>query len=264
MAETVLVTGAVSGIGAATTRRFAEAGTTVVACDLDRAGGAALAAELGAPHHFVPLDVGSFEAWAGVASAVAERHGSLDGLVLNAGVMLRPIGTNAMDGDLSPSVLNPATYRRVMGVNCDGVVYGLLACHDLLAAAPDAGAVVLDSTAGLWGFALDPIYAMSKHALTGLVRSWAPALARDGIRLTAVCPGGIETRMCPPDLAEEIASRNGFAGPEYAAAAIERAVRSGRPGEFWMARSADKGTWQYQLPEPPTGPPPGATLVPLD
>jgi NAD(P)-dependent dehydrogenase (short-subunit alcohol dehydrogenase family) len=264
MTARVLVTGAASGIGAATARRFAKAGATVIVCDVNRDGGSALVDELGFPHEFIHLDVASFEAWASAIAAVQARHSQLDGLVLNAGVMLRPIGANAMDGDLSPSVLNADTYRRVMGVNCDGVVYGLLACHDLLAAASDAGVVVLDSTAGLWGFALDPIYAMSKHALTGLVQSWAPALERDGIRLTAVCPGGIETQMCPPDLAEEIASRRGFAGPEYAAAAIERAVRAGRPGEFWMARSADKGTWRYDLPEPPVGPPSGVDFVPLE
>ena len=86
-------------------------------------------------------------------------------------------------------------YRRMMSVNVDGVVFGLQTLLPLLA--PGAAIVVTASLAGVTPYAIDPLYAMSKHAVVGLVRSLAPELSRRGIRIHALCPGAVATEIIP-------------------------------------------------------------------
>ena len=179
--KVVLVTGGASGLGRATALALAEAGAEVVIADRDAEGGAAVAAKVGG--HFVATDVADLEANRAMVAFARERCGRLDLAYLNAGVT-SGCGLGE-DFDL-------AAYRRAMGVNLDGVVFGT---HAVLAAlrendGPDRGAIVATaSLAGLTAVPMEPIYSANKHAVVGLARSLGPALAFEGIRFNAVCPG---------------------------------------------------------------------------
>jgi NAD(P)-dependent dehydrogenase (short-subunit alcohol dehydrogenase family) len=155
----------------------------VLALDVDDAKGSALAEETGALYRV--LDVGDLDQWQQFADYLAsesERLGSPTYIHLNAGIQIAP-----PDVPLSEYQLEAATlerYRRMMSVNVDGVVFGLQTLLPLLA--PGAAIVVTASLAGVTPYAIDPLYAMSKHAVVGLVRSLAPELVQT--RHSYTCP----------------------------------------------------------------------------
>jgi len=188
MSERVaLITGAAGGFGRALTETLTARGTKVVACDVDEAAGNELAEATGAL--FVACDVSDPEQnEAAVAVAVAE-YGGLDMAFLNAGVAF---GTQLGEG------FDPAAYRRAMGVNIDGVVFGVNAVLPAMKARGGGAIVATASLAGLTPVPMDPVYAANKHAVVGLVRSLGPVLAADGIRINAVCPGFAETAIIGP------------------------------------------------------------------
>jgi NAD(P)-dependent dehydrogenase (short-subunit alcohol dehydrogenase family) len=182
-----LITGAASGFGRALTETLTARGTRVVACDVDEVAGNELAEATGAL--FVACDVSDLEQnEAAVAVAVAE-HGGLDLAFLNAGVAF---GTQLGED------FDPAVYRRAMGVNIDGVVFGVNAVLPAMKARGGGAIVATASLAGLTPVPMDPVYAANKHAVVGLVRSLGPVLAADGIRINAVCPGFAETAIIGP------------------------------------------------------------------
>jgi NAD(P)-dependent dehydrogenase (short-subunit alcohol dehydrogenase family) len=148
-------------------------------------------------------------------------------------------------------------------VNLDGVVYGILALAPLMEEAGGGTIAVTSSNAGLDPFPIDPGYALTKHALIGLVESLAPALADRSINLVAVCPAGIDTQMCPPDFREmRLSEKRAFAAPSYVAQALMTVFTKGRSGEIWMCREQDGGYWIYHRPRLPETPPGGAEFWP--
>src|SRR6185436_3871592 len=150
--------------------------------------------------HFVAADVSDLEANRAMVAFVLERCGRLDLVHLNAGVT-----TGCGVGD----DFDPSRYRRAMGVNLDGVVFGAHAVLGALRAndGPERGAIVATaSLAGLTGVPIDPLYATNKHAVVGLVRSLGPALVHEGIRVNAVCPGFAKSAMTDPFAADLEAS----------------------------------------------------------
>jgi NAD(P)-dependent dehydrogenase (short-subunit alcohol dehydrogenase family) len=177
-----LVTGAGSGIGAATAARFAHDGATVVVTDVDRASGEAVADEVGG--RFLALDVADPDAWSGAAAWVQSELGGLDLLHLNAGIRLG-------EGDVT--ALDDEAYDRIIGINQHGVFYGLRAMVPLLAERDGAQVIVTASRASLGPLPNDLAYSMAKHAAVGLVRSVAPSLGEQGIRINAICPATVDT-----------------------------------------------------------------------
>jgi NAD(P)-dependent dehydrogenase (short-subunit alcohol dehydrogenase family) len=185
--QVALVTGAASGFGRDLTKALTARGVQVLACDVDEAGGAELAAETGA--RFVRCDVSDPEQNAAAVAAAVDGFGGLDMAFLNAGIVS---GTGlGADFDLG-------AYRRAMGVNLDGVVFGINAVVPAMQARGGGAIVATASLAGLTAVPMDPLYAANKHAVVGLVRSLGPALAGDGIRINAVCPGFAETAIIGP------------------------------------------------------------------
>ncbi|MGO9248008.1 MAG: SDR family NAD(P)-dependent oxidoreductase [Solirubrobacteraceae bacterium] len=185
--QVAIVTGAASGFGRALTQELAGRGVRVLACDVDEPGGRAVAEDAGAL--FVRCDVSDPEqSSAAVAIAVAE-YGGLDMAFLNAGV-----ATGTWPGES----FDLAAYRRAMGVNLDGVVFGINAVLPAMKARGAGSIVATASLAGLAAVPMDPIYAANKHAVVGLVRSLGPALVHDGIRINAVCPGYSDTEIITP------------------------------------------------------------------
>ena len=189
-----VVTGAASGIGEAVVRATKRLGANVLAIDVDQTKGIALAEETGALYRH--CDVGDLTQWQQLIEYLESEQADLGAptrIHLNAGIQIAP-----PDAPLSEYQLEAATlerYRRMMSVNVDGVVFGLQTLLPLLA--PGAAIVATASLAGVTPYAIDPLYAMTKHAVVGLVRSLAPALARRGIRIHALCPGAVDTEIIP-------------------------------------------------------------------
>jgi NAD(P)-dependent dehydrogenase (short-subunit alcohol dehydrogenase family) len=185
--KVALVTGAASGLGRATARALAAEGATVVAADIDGDGAAAVAQEVGG--HALRCDVADLEADRAAVAFAVDRCGGLDLVHLNAGV-----STGCGVGD----DFDLARYRRAMGANLDGVVFGIHAALPALKARGGGAIVATSSLAGLTGVPYDPLYSANKHAVVGLVRSLAPGLAEDGIRLNAINPGFAESAIVAP------------------------------------------------------------------
>lgn len=185
--QIALITGAASGFGRALTGALAGRGVRVVACDVDEAGGLEVAEETGAV--FVACDVSDPEQNAVAVGVAVEEYGGLDMAFLNAGVAF---GTQlGEDFDVD-------AYRRAMGVNIDGVVFGINAVLPAMKERGGGSIVATASLAGLTPVPLDPIYAANKHAVVGLVRSLGPVLAGDDIRINAICPGFADTAIIGP------------------------------------------------------------------
>lgn len=191
-----VITGAASGIGLATAKRVAKEGATVVVVDLADSAGNAAAAEVGGS--FVQADVGNPSAWDAVV-AEADRLGGVDLVYLNAGV-------TTQQGDITE--LTDEQYRRVMGPNVDGVVFGLRSLVPVIERRGGGAIVATASLAGIIPFAPDPIYTLTKHAVVGLVRSLVPQLEAKKITVNAVCPGIVDTPLVGP--ARERLRETGF------------------------------------------------------
>jgi NAD(P)-dependent dehydrogenase (short-subunit alcohol dehydrogenase family) len=209
-----LVTGAASGIGAASARALAARGARVAVVDLDEERGRAVARGIGGL--VVRADVSAAGDWAHTVERVEAELGPIELAHLNAGVMtLPPSADIAAAGDLAN--LSDAAYRRIVGVNVDGVFFGLRALARVMAKRGRGRIVATASIAGLIPVPFDPLYAMTKHAIVGLVRSSASALAARGIALAAICPGGVDTPIVPDYV-------RSFAPPLLSADEVARAV----------------------------------------
>lgn len=179
-----LITGGASGFGAEVARQLVRRGDSVVLCDIDEAGGQAVADEIGAT--FLRCDVSDYDQVVATTNAAEEVHGGLDLVFLNAGIST---GCGiAEDFDLQK-------YRRANGINLDGVVFGAHAALPALRRRGGGSIVATASMAGLTGTPFDPVYGANKHAVVGLVRALGPALQPQGIRVNAFCPGFAETKI---------------------------------------------------------------------
>jgi NAD(P)-dependent dehydrogenase (short-subunit alcohol dehydrogenase family) len=213
-----LVTGGASGIGAATARLLAQQGARVTLVDLPAAttSAQALADAIGAS--FIGADVGDVDEWDRIARAV----GRLDLVHLNAGVVAGP-DVFALDLD---------AYRRAFRVNVDGVVFGIRA----LVPAMHGGAIVATaSLAGVGPYVGDPVYAATKHAVVGLVRSLGPVLEPRGITINCVCPGMTATGLLTKEAEAEIAAQGlRLMEPAQVAAAVISCFEGDETGQAWI------------------------------
>jgi NAD(P)-dependent dehydrogenase (short-subunit alcohol dehydrogenase family) len=178
-----IITGAASGIGAATAKTLAREGARLVLTDIDDSAGLALAEELGAS--YLHLDVAEEDGWPAVIEA-AEKLGRLDIMVANAGIGI--IGA-AIEMSLKD-------WRRQMAINVDGVFLSVKYCIPAMRRAGNGGSIImLSSIAGLRGSAGLAGYSATKGAVRLFAKSMALecAQAGDGIRVNSVHPGIIAT-----------------------------------------------------------------------
>jgi 3alpha(or 20beta)-hydroxysteroid dehydrogenase len=179
-----LITGAARGQGAAAARRFVAEGAQVVLTDVLDEDGEKLAASLGEPALYVPLDVSSEDAWATAAEVVRERYGHLDVLVNNAGMLhFSALADTAL-----------ADYERVIRVNQFGTFLGMRTAVPLMREA--GGSIInVSSIEGIGGMPLLIAYASSKFAIRGMTKVAAMELGQYGIRVNSVHPGAVDTPM---------------------------------------------------------------------
>lgn len=185
--KVALVTGAANGIGAAVSRRLASLGVHVVAADVDDDAGAAVAAEIDGI--YVHCDVRELSDNEAAVAAAVDRFGGLDLVHLNAGIS----SGHGLGADF-----DVASYRRAMGINLDGVVFGMHAALPALQQRGGGTIVATASMAGLTPMALDPIYAANKAAVVALARSLAEAYRADNIKVNALCPSFAHTAIIVP------------------------------------------------------------------
>ncbi|AXE65115.1 3-oxoacyl-ACP reductase [Hyphomonas sp. CACIAM 19H1] len=198
--KVAVITGAASGIGAATARLLAREGAHVVLADLNDNGGASIAADLGATAMAIKCDVSSAGDIEALIKAAVDRHGRIDILFNNAGI-----------GSFGTSVeIQPAEWERVIAVDLHSVYY---ACHFAIPHMPRGGAIVnTASISGMGGDYRFAAYNAAKGAVINYTRALAVDHARDGIRVNALCPGLVDTPITAgaqqlPGLKEEWESR---------------------------------------------------------
>jgi NAD(P)-dependent dehydrogenase (short-subunit alcohol dehydrogenase family) len=183
-----LITGAASGIGAATAQRLAAEGVRrLVLTDRDAAGLSNTASSLGLDERDVmraAFNVADETAWNANAKVIRERFGRLDLAVANAGV--------TSGGTIAEASF--AEWRRVMSANLDGVFLTLKTCMKLIAESGQGGSiVVVSSVTGLKAQPGTASYGSSKAGVRQLAKVAALEGAADGIRVNAILPGGVET-----------------------------------------------------------------------
>jgi meso-butanediol dehydrogenase / (S,S)-butanediol dehydrogenase / diacetyl reductase len=186
--KTIIVTGAASGMGAATVRRAFAEGASIVAADLNKARLDELDGELGDSSRVLTVvtDVTDPLQTEAMADAAVERFGTPYGLVNAAGITL--VGS-LLDVDQDQ-------LRRVLAVNVEGTLNASRAVARRLVDAGAPGAFVnFSSGAGIRGVANRIGYVASKFAVTGMTYTMALELAPHGIRVNAVAPGMIRTPL---------------------------------------------------------------------
>ena len=257
--KVAVITGAASGIGLACATRFAAEGATVVAVDIAEEKVRRVAGDLGGVA--VGADVSKPEDWVAVVESVRSL-GGVDAVYLNAGVP-------TPEGDIA--ALTDDQYRRIVSINVDGVVFG---CRALVPELIDRGGgaiVATASLAGLVAFAADPIYAMTKHAVVGLVRGLALRLTADSITVNAVCPGLVDTPLVDDVRDLLAASHFPLIAPEAVVDAVLGCVLGEDTGQAVVVQAGREGL-PFRFSRPP-GPrqagaegrvPPGLLAAPPD
>jgi len=199
--KVALITGGARGMGKSHARHFVAEGARVVIGDVRDEQGAAVAAGLGPDAcRYVPHDVTSESDWAAAVAATVDAFGRLDVLVNNAGILQHA----------SIDEMTLADFRRVLEVNLVGCWLGIKHAIAPMTAAGGGSIVNISSIEGFAGAAGLSAYSASKFGVRGLTRTAAQELARHGIRVNSVHPGGVMTSMA-------ITAAQGFADVDPAA-----------------------------------------------
>jgi NAD(P)-dependent dehydrogenase (short-subunit alcohol dehydrogenase family) len=179
-----LITGAASGIGAATARMFAAEGAKVVIADVLDDAGERLAAAIGAAAAYVHTDVRREAEVARAVGAAVTRHGRLDVLFNNAGF-------GGVDGPIEET--DSEKLEDTVAVLFNGVVFGIKHAAPVMKRQGKGSIINTASVAGLRTGLGPHVYSALKAAVAHLSRSVAMELGESGVRVNAICPGGIVT-----------------------------------------------------------------------
>jgi NAD(P)-dependent dehydrogenase (short-subunit alcohol dehydrogenase family) len=177
----VLVTGSARGLGESFARALVTAGAQVVISDVLHERGQALAIELGAQAHYVPLDLLDPESIQQGVQAAVKAMGGMTGLINNAAI------TNS--GGKMMEDLALETWGRVMDVNVRGTWLVTKASRPFLASSGRGRVVNLASDTALWGAPRLLAYTASKGAVIAMTRSLAREMGSDNITVNAIAPG---------------------------------------------------------------------------
>lgn len=198
MARIAIVTGGGSGIGAAVSRAFVARGDSVVVADIDGEAAERVAKQLSdsGPGTASPatVDVRDADAVTRLVNDTHDLHGRLDVIFNNAGI--------GVGGDVEE--LTVAHWDRVIDVNLRGVVHGVQAAYPLMAKQRHGHIVNTASLAGLIPSPYLAPYSATKHAVVGLSLSLRAEAKRNGVKVTAVCPGFVDTPILDKGMPEDL------------------------------------------------------------
>jgi NAD(P)-dependent dehydrogenase (short-subunit alcohol dehydrogenase family) len=215
--KVALVTGAANGIGRATSLAFSQAGAKLVLVDRDAIQGEATLGAIrqrGGEARFVRADVTRAAEVEAYVAAALESFGRIDCFFNNAGI----------EGKVAPTAeCDEAMFDAVIGVNVKGVFLGLRHVLPVMLRQGSGAVVNTASVAGLVATPGMPAYVASKHAVIGLTKTAAGEVARRGVRVNAVCPGPVDTRMI-----HSLESQLDPANPQSVNQRYQAAIPSGR------------------------------------
>ena len=196
--KVAVVTGGANGIGREVCLGIHRGGGKVLIVDRDAAAGQALAAEIGSDARFFAADVTQAKDVMGYVRAALDAFGRIDCFHTNAGI----------EGKVAPIVeYDDAVFDMVQAINVRGVYLGLK--HVMAVMQKQGGGSIVNtaSVAGMVGTPGMGAYVASKHAVMGLTKVAAGEVGPQGIRVNAVCPGPIRTRMVA-DIAKQVSPNN--------------------------------------------------------
>ena len=215
--KVALITGAGNGIGRAAALGFAGGGAKVVVVDRDTAGGegtAGIIRQQGGDALFVAADVTKSADVQAYVKAALDTYGSIDCFHNNAGI----------EGNVAPTAeYDEAMFDAVMSVNVKGVFLGMRHVLPVMLKQGSGTVVNTASVAGLFGGPGMAPYVASKHGVLGLTKVASSDVAQYSIRVNAVCPGPVETRMM-----RSIESMRNPNDPESAHRAASATIPAGR------------------------------------
>jgi NAD(P)-dependent dehydrogenase (short-subunit alcohol dehydrogenase family) len=178
--KVAIISGAASGMGAATARMFASEGAKVVIADVMEHEGRKVADSLGDSARFETLDVTNEDNWKAVVAATTRHFGKLDVLVNNAGV----------SGSAEEDLYSTDAWHRIMAINATGPFLGIKYAVPAMIANGGGSIVNLSSVAGIIGSeGIHMAYNASKAAVRLMTKSTAVQHAKDKIRSNSVHPG---------------------------------------------------------------------------
>ena len=186
--KVAIITGSARGIGQATALKFAAEGARVVVCDLERTAVDQVVAQIaqaGGQAIGFTLNVTDTASIAAMVRGVMDKHGRIDVLVNNAGIV----------DDAMLRKMTDEQFERVIDINLKGTYNCARAVVDIMIA-QNAGVILnASSVVGIYGNFGQTNYAASKFGVIGMAKTWARELGRKGIRANAVCPGFVETTI---------------------------------------------------------------------
>ncbi|PFO02336.1 short chain dehydrogenase [Bacillus sp. AFS076308] len=185
----VVVTGAGSGIGRSVSIKMAAAGSQVVVVDFNQTTGeetVSLIREQGGEATFIQADVSKEEDVERYVNLAVERFGRIDVFFNNAGVLQK--FSKLVDIEIEE-------FNRVMNVNVKGVFLGLKHVLKVMEKQGSGSIINTASTAGIRSEHSTSVYSASKHAVVGLTKAAALEYVKNGIRVNAICPGGVDTAL---------------------------------------------------------------------
>jgi len=180
------ITGASSGFGAASARRFVAEGCKVILGDIQAEAGAALAEELGDAAAYIRCNVTKEDDVAAMVDMAVSHFGRLDIMFNNAGIV----------GAVGPIDTTPAEeWIATLDVLLNGVFYGMKHAARVMKPQMSGSIVSMSSTAGIMGGLGPHAYCAAKHAVVGMTKNVAAELCRFGIRVNCISPAGMATAM---------------------------------------------------------------------
>jgi NAD(P)-dependent dehydrogenase (short-subunit alcohol dehydrogenase family) len=187
--KTVVITGAGSGIGRETAKRFAKEGSTVIVTDIDVEGGEETVTQIeeegNGTAEFHEVDVRDYEEVEASLQVIAEDHGSIDVLYNNAGINQF---THLEETSLEER-------DNMIDVNVNGVWNGCRAVLPIMRDNGGGSIINISSVYGYLGYPTETTYCLTKGAVLNFTRALATEVGPDGIRVNAVAPGFIDTEM---------------------------------------------------------------------